>query len=305
MFAEDHIYNETKVETDVNGLIFYSNGKQVVENGWKELFNINIQKKQENDDKAEHLPQLEKNENVHANIKTQEGTTTQPPNYTEGQLIPLMKTCGKNIDDDENSEILKDIQGLGTEATRDSIIKTLKDRNYIIINKNKVYITDKGRLLCESIKGSLLSSATMTAEWEKRLVLIGQGAATIDSFIENTSKFIEKELQEHNQKSEYTNIQVQADKLNQAKQIGKCPNCNKGTLTDKGKVIKCNECEQIFFKNFFKKKLSDKQLKALISNGKTSQKLKFKSKAGKPYEAYLKLEDDKEKGIKRIGLSFN
>lgn len=305
MFCEDHIYNETKVETDVNGLIFYSSGKQIVENGWKELFNINKQKKQENDDKEEHLPQLEKKENVHANIKTQEGTTTQPPNYTEGQLIPLMKTCGKNLDDSENSEILKDIQGLGTEATRDSIIKTLKDRNYIIINKNKVYITDKGRLLCESIKGSLLSSATMTAEWEKRLALIGQGAATIDSFIENTRKFIIKELQEHNQKSENTNIQVQVDKLNQTSQIGKCPNCNNGTLTDKGKVIKCNECEQIFFKNFFKKKLSDKQLKVLITNGKTSQKLKFKSKAGKPYEAYLKLEDDKEKGIKRIGLSFN
>lgn len=305
MFAPDYVYDETNIETSVNDLMFYTKGTTEKSKGWKALINRKPQKEKQEDDEHQQLPILEIDERVDAKTNIKESTTKPPTLLTEKQLLMLMKTCGKTVDDEESKSILKDIQGIGTSATRAETIETLKRREYIELKKNKIHITSKGEMLCTAVKGSLLSSPEMTAEWEKRLVLIGQGAATIDSFIENTSKFIEKELQEHNQKSEYTNIQVQADKLNQAKQIGKCPNCNKGTLTDKGKVIKCNECEQIFFKNFFKKKLSDKQLKALISNGKTSQKLKFKSKAGKPYEAYLKLEDDKEKGIKRIGLSFN
>ncbi|HDJ7420934.1 DNA topoisomerase III [Staphylococcus aureus] len=303
MFADDYIYDETVIETEVNGLIFYTKGTVEKNKGWKSLFQKeNTQKDNENENK---LPKVEINEEVAAKVKTQEGITTPPKPYTEGELITLMKTCGKTLDDEDAADILKDIQGLGTEATRDGIIKGLKSKQYIKITSNKVGITEKGILLCEAVKGSLLSSPTMTAEWEKRLKYIGQGQANVNGFIDVTMKFINKELEQYNEKTQNVDVQKQVEKTIDEHTIGKCPNCNKGELTDKGKIIKCSACEQIFFKNFFKKKIPDKQLKALITNGKTTQKLKFKSKAGKPYEAYLKLEDDKEKGIKRFSISFN
>ncbi|OIJ29099.1 type IA DNA topoisomerase [Staphylococcus sp. LCT-H4] len=303
MFADDYIYDETVIETDVNGLIFYTKGTVEKNKGWKSLFQKNDkQKDNENENK---LPKVELNEEVAAKVKTQEGITTPPKPYTEGELITLMKTCGKTLDDEDAADILKDIQGLGTEATRDGIIKGLKSKQYIKITSNKVGITEKGILLCEAVKGSLLSSPTMTAEWEKRLKYIGQGQANVNGFIDVTMKFINKELEQYNEKTQNIDVQKQVEKTIDEHTIGKCPNCNKGELIDKGKIIKCSTCEQVFFKNFFKKKIPDKQLKALITNGKTSQKLKFKSKAGKPYEAYLKLEDDKEKNIKKYSISFN
>lgn len=303
MFADNYIYDEKVIVTNVNGLMFYTKGTTEKNKGWKSLFEVD--KKQEDSKDQPKLPKVNLQEIVKATVKTQKGITQPPKYYTEGELITLMKTCGKSLDDEEAADILKDIQGLGTEATRDGIIKGLKTKQYIKISNNKVAITEKGILLCEAVKGSLLSSPTMTAEWEKRLKYIGQGQANVQDFINVTMKFIDKELQQYQEKGHNQNVQKQVEKTIEENTIGQCPNCHKGTLTDKGKVIKCNNCEQVFFKKFFKKSIPDKQLKLLITKGKTSQKLKFKNKSGKPYEAYLVLENDKEKGIKRFSISFN
>lgn len=301
MFANDHLYDETKVVTNVNGLQFFSQGKQIKKNGWKNLFNM---ENNESEHKKE-LPQLCIDEKVKADVKTKIGETTPPNLYTEGQLIPLMKTCGKYVEDKEKAELLKDIEGLGTEATRSNIIKTLKDRQYIQIKKNKVYITEKGLLLCKGVAGTLLSSADMTALWEKRLKYIGKGQAQVNSFIQNTMKFILKEVNSFNQKEQNEELKKQANDLQQQSIICKCPNCNKGSLLDKGKVIKCNQCEQIFFRNFLKKKIPNKQLLSLLKEGKTTKTLKFKSKKGKDFNAYIKLAEDKNKNTKKFELDFD
>ncbi|EPQ9603946.1 DNA topoisomerase III [Staphylococcus pseudintermedius] len=301
MFAEDYIYDETTVETDVNGLIFCTKGTVEKNTGWKLLFKDKTKTSKSDENK---LPELQMYESVKADIKTQEGVTKPPKPYTEGELITLMKTCGKSLDDEEAANILKDVQGLGTEATRDSIIKGLKTKQYIKITSNKVAITEKGKLLCESVKGSLLSSPTMTAEWEKRLKYIGQGQANVTEFIDVTMKFIQKELTQYSEKNKNVDVEKYIEKGIAENTVGLCPNCNSGQLTDKGKVIKCSNCDQVFFKNFFKKKIPDKQLKELILKGKTTQKIKFKNKDGKPYEAFLVLEDDTNKGIKKFSLSF-
>ncbi|HEC2174145.1 TPA: DNA topoisomerase III [Staphylococcus delphini] len=301
MFAEDYIYEETTVETDVNGLIFCTKGTVEKNTGWKLLFKDKTETSKNDENK---LPELQTNETVKADIKTQEGVTKPPKPYTEGELITLMKTCGKSLDDEEAANILKDVQGLGTEATRDSIIKGLKTKQYIKITSNKVAITEKGKLLCESVKDSLLSSPTMTAEWEKRLKYIGQGQANVNGFIDATMKFIQKELTQYSEKTKNVDVEKHIEKTIAENTVGQCPNCHSGKLKDKGKVIKCSNCDQVFFKNFFKKKIPDKQLKELILRGKTTQKLKFKNKDGKPYEAFLALEDDADKGIKKFSLSF-
>ena len=54
-----------------------------------------------------------------------EGMTQPPSLYTEGQLINLMKNCGKLLED-EDTEILKEVEGIGTEATRADVIEKIK-----------------------------------------------------------------------------------------------------------------------------------------------------------------------------------
>ncbi|MGI2256795.1 DNA topoisomerase III [Staphylococcus cohnii] len=301
IFANDYIYNETKVETNVNELVFYSTGKVEKDKGWKSLFSNNNDTEKEETTK---LPQLTENEEVEARIEQTEGKTQPPKPFTDGQLIAMMETAGKTLDEQEDQAIMKEANGLGTEATRADIIQTLIKREYIKISKNRYYVTPKGEMLCTAVQNTLLASPSMTAEWEKRLKQIGKGQADKDSFISMIKKFIEKELSLKEEKQENAKVGKLASEIQQANDIGKCPNCDDGQIQKRGKVYKCNRCDQIFFSNFFKKKLSENQIKELILNGKTKKKLKLPKKDGGTYEAYLTLEDDSNKGIKRYAVSF-
>ena len=119
-----------------------------------------------------------------------------PKPYTEGQLIAMMKTCGKLVEDKKETEILKEVEGLGTEATRSGIIETIKRHGYINVTKNIVSITDKGRILCQAIEGNLLASPSMTAKWEAYLRKIGNGEGTQKHFLGSIAKFIKSLLEE-------------------------------------------------------------------------------------------------------------
>ncbi|MGZ9850269.1 DNA topoisomerase [Macrococcus psychrotolerans] len=300
MFAGDYIYEETKIITNVNDLEFYSTGKVEKIKGWKVLFNENDSK-----DELPKLPKVNVDENVKSNVGIITGKTKPPNRYTEGQLINLMKSCGKYVENDEEADILKEIQGLGTEATRDSIIESLKKREYIKISKNKVDITDKGIILCEAIAGTLLSSPEMTAKWEQRLKQIGLGQADPNSFSVSTMKFINNEIEDYKNKNDKLKNNKYITTINENKELGDCINCNKGKVIEAGKVYKCTSCNQVFFKKYFNNNIPKKELINLITKGRTENKIKLKKKDGKStYTAYLKLKDDKEKGIKIYSVDF-
>lgn len=301
IFANDYIYDETKVETNVNELVFYSTGKVEKDKGWKALFS-----KSNDQDKEEttKLPQLQESEEVEAKLEQTEGKTQPPKPFTDGQLIAMMETAGKTLDEQEDQAIMKEANGLGTEATRADIIQTLIKREYIKTSKNRYYVTPKGEMLCTAVQNTLLASPSMTAEWEKRLKQIGKGEADKDSFINMIKKFIEKEISLKEEKQSNAKVGDLANQVQEENTLGKCPNCNDGHIQKRGKVYKCTNCEQIFFANFFKKKLSENQIKEIITNGKTKKKLKLPKKDGGNYEAYLILQDDNNKGIKKYGVSF-
>lgn len=295
MFAEDYVYDETKVETNVNELIFYTTGKIEKNKGWKAIFK-NDQNKKENE-KETKLPQLEANERVKAAVKQTEGKTKPPQYYSDKDLIQVMTNIGNRLEDSESKEILNETKGLGTEATRADVIEGLLKRDYVEIVKHRYHVTSKGKALCSAIQGTLLASPEMTANWEKHLKEIGDGSRQPNKFIKTTQKFIEKELSLYDEKLNNAQTNNIIENVKSEKIIADCPNCTDGKIQSFGKVMKCTDCSQVFFPKFFKKKLSDKQIKELISNGKTSNKLKLEKKDGNTYEAFLKLEKDQNKGM--------
>ena len=101
-----------------------------------------------------------------AKVTVKESKTQPPKRYTEGQLITLMKTAGKHMEDKELEKVLMKTEGLGTEATRAGIITMLKDRKYIDVKKNLVYATAKAKILITAVGDELLASPEMTAKWE-------------------------------------------------------------------------------------------------------------------------------------------
>ncbi len=294
MFHRDYRYAETKVVTDVNGLAFLTTGKTDLEQGWKDLFPTAREAKQE-----PALPELREQEQVKADIAVKEGMTVPPKPYTEGQLIAMMKTCGKYVEDLEDTEILKEIEGLGTEATRSGIIETIKRHEYIEVKKNIVSITEKGRILCQSIQGNLLSSPSMTAKWETYLKKIGKGEGSPEVFLATIAKFIHKLLEDVPAQMKQNGLPDKLAMPSSKDQIALCPRCKKGMIVARKGSFGCTEydngCKQSFPATFLRKRLTSKQVEYLCTKGKTPVIKGFVSKNGKKFNAKLVLEDGKLK----------
>lgn len=294
MFAEDYIYEETTILTDLKGIEFKTIGKTEMEKGWKAI----IQTAEKENEDNQILPVVAETDPVQCKLKIIEGFTKPPKPYTEGQLINLMKTCGKHVEEDDEIAILKEIEGIGTEATRAGVIERVKEQNYIDVKKNIVSVTEKGQIICEAVEGTLLASPTMTAKWELYLQKIGEGTGKQEAFIQNTKNFIEKTITETKKKIDSNDKIMELKKQAEEKNyITGCPICKKGQIIDKNKVYGCTEfsngCEFILFKNTSGKNLSENMVKTLCEKGTTAKMKGFKSKKGKAFEAKLKLNEGK------------
>ncbi len=197
--------DKTNGVVNCEGYKFNFSGKVINSLGWKELqdvFNDAIKNEKQytseesgdHDAESQKLPQLSLNQNVKNtfNNNIQKSTTTKPKLYTEGALIKTMANIHNLLDGivksyyrdeceaksmvESYKRILKDTAGLGTEATRAGIIKTLKTRNFIANKGKSLEITDKGidfmKYIASDvnlIKFSQLTSPITTAIYEQKL----------------------------------------------------------------------------------------------------------------------------------------
>ena len=122
---------------------------------------------------------------------------TQPPKlYSEADLLSAMENAGRSIEDKEAQKALVNI-GIGTPATRASIIETLLSRNYIIRKSKALIPTDKGLKVYDLVKDQKIANVQMTAEWEMALDKIEKGELNSKQFImdiKDYTKEITKEL---------------------------------------------------------------------------------------------------------------
>ncbi len=200
MFAEKYTYEETTILTQVQQLQLKAIEKVPLDLGWKKLFGKESDGKEKEEEPL--LPKVTKGEMVTVDLQVLEKETKPPQPYTEGTLITAMKTAGKTVDSEEAQSILKEVEGIGTEATRANIIETLKQKEYIKVEKNKLVVTNKGILLCQAVeKEPLLTSAEMTAKWESYLLKIGERKGTQTTFLANIQKFVSHLLKSYQGKS--------------------------------------------------------------------------------------------------------
>lgn len=293
MFAPDYDYEQTKVTIGVNDVDMHTTGNVEVNKGWKALFTEDDQK--EKDDKDEKLPQLNEGEMLKVFIRTKEGMTKPPKLYTEGELINVMKNCGTDLSDENAKKILKENEGIGTEATRGAIIETLKYQNYIEVKKNTVHVTDKGKILCQAVEGTLLSKPIMTAKWEEYLSGIGKGERTQQGFIRNTEQFIKTLI--NDSKAAVDSIDKTIETVKETSHIVACSSCEDGYIEDRGKFYGCtnysNGCKFTLPKKWAEKTIPVKQIEKLVVDGKSDLIKGFKSKKGKKFDAFLTIKEGK------------
>lgn len=289
MFLPYYEYEETTIITTIKELPFKTTGKIEKIQGWHEVYPSKAQ--------DIRLPQVTKGEQVEAIPAITEGQTTPPKPYTEGELITMMKTAGKQIEDEEEAALLKQMEGIGTEATRAGIIETIKRHEYISVQKNTVVLTAKGELLCQALEGTLLASPAMTAKWEKYLTKIGKGEGSPQVFLQTIGKFIEQMLVDvppHIAKLEFDATQF-PKKKSAYEPIARCPKCQQGQIQFKQKFYGCTRykegCDQTFPLYIASKKLTESMVKALCEKGKTAKLKGFTSKNKKKFDAALMLQD--------------
>ena len=154
---------------------FKASGKQILEQGWREVFNWGHATKEaatddEGNKKEEEktLPDFRKGEHGPHTPTLTEKWTQPPKPYTEATLLRAMETAGKNVTDEELRDALKE-NGIGRPSTRAAIIETLFKRNYIRKERKSLIATDTGIQLIGLIRNDLLKSAELTGQWEKKL----------------------------------------------------------------------------------------------------------------------------------------
>jgi DNA topoisomerase-3 len=196
---EDHIWSVTTVITAIrNGELvdrYHTSGTAVQQVGWKVL-EIVTQKKKAAKGTAEDAtdeqvlpPGLERGQRQDVlNAVAQRKKTRAPKRFTEGTLLTAMETAGKTLDEKELSDAMKET-GLGTPATRASIIEVLLKRGYIERSGKSLTATDKGIRLIEVVHPEVKSPA-MTGQWEAFLTRIHRGKEQLEPFLRGIEDYV-------------------------------------------------------------------------------------------------------------------
>lgn len=261
---------------------FVVKAAKIIESGWRAVKGL-LHEVDSDTDEME-LPELKEGDVLRIkSCNILEKQTKAPLLYTEASLLSAMEHAGNHIDDKEERSALKGI-GIGTPATRASIIETLFSREYIRRDKKALVPTEKGLQVYELVKEFKIADVGMTAQWEIALQKIENGEVDGDSFqkeIEDYATVVTKEL-----------LQMKFNREKLPDLI--CPKCKNGSLLIRDKWVKCTDssCDWIQFRIICGVQLDIADLERLVVSGRTSLIRRMKSKSGKKFDAYIVLGDE-------------
>lgn len=167
--------SHTTVLGNVDSLSFKASGKQILDKGWRVIYeewDTKATKKEDHEEKV--LPFFTEGEQGEHEPFVHQGKTSAPKPYTEATLLRAMETAGKFVEDEAVRDLMKE-NGIGRPSTRSAIIETLFKRGYIDKKKKNLIATDTGMHLIDTIKNDLLKSPELTGQWEQKLRKMERG----------------------------------------------------------------------------------------------------------------------------------
>lgn len=291
--ADKHQYIAVKAEIICCDQVFTITGRTVTAPGWRvweDAIKGYFKAEEEKDDSEEDasIPKLTEGQMIPDVIgRVTEHRTKPPKAYTEDSLLAAMEGAG-NADMDDDAER----KGLGTPATRASIIEKLISSGYAVRKKRQIMATEGGAKMT-ALMPDYLKSVQMTADWENRLLLMEHGETTAEAFMKDIYALIDRILVSCKEVPEDMRKRYSETSNKSAEEIGKCPVCGASVREGKGKFFCSNrECSFALWKenkflSSMKKTISKKMAAELLSKGKTHVKDLFSAKTGKTFEAYL------------------
>lgn len=324
-FYPDCEVSNTTVLAEAAGYPFRVRGRQILNPGWRIVYG-NPEEQQapatpkaatEGDDDVVNtvLPNFKKGESGPHKPRLDQKVTQPPREYTEAMLLRGMETAGRNVDDEELRQAMKE-NGIGRPSTRAAIIETLFKRGYIVREKKRIVPTATGVELIGLIRNPTLKSAELTGQWERKLRQIEGGQLDSDLFLNELKGLVREMVQEVKQdgsgrgisihKAELADLTGQkagaATKANPPKAaatpaipgaLGPCPACGSGHVLRGKSAFGCSRFrENCLFRlptEFEGKKITDKQVGDLLKKGRTQVMKGFLDDAGNKFDAAIRL----------------
>ncbi len=259
-FYPFHVYDETIVTVKYKEEIFTARGKIIKELGWRKFY---ITPKIKSDDESDTLlPKMKIDDDVaYKESELKEGTTTPPEKFSSSSLVQGMKDIHKYVKNPDAKKQLKDVYGIGTEATRAAIIDDLIQRGFLKVVKKNLKPTERAYLLIDILPDEMIFPDA-TAIWEDKLHSMSEGDGTLEDFLAGQVKFMSKLI-----------TAAKNAKFADAKNIFKCPNCGSALVKRKGKngefwgCANYPECKAAFDDDkgkpvFDRKKFSERLIKS-------------------------------------------
>ena len=279
--------------TTVGAHQFQTNGRVLVNAGWQAVYGKEVQ-----DEDANLAPVLpdETVRNVEVNVLALK--TKPPARYTEATLLSAMEGAGKLIEDDELRAAMHD-KGLGTPATRAAIIEGLIIEKYMLRDGRELVPTAKAFQLMTLLRGLDVEDLTkpeLTGDWEYRLLEMEHGRLSRNAFMKDVAAMAERIVRKA---KEYDRDTIPGD---YATLTTPCPNCG-GVVKENYRRFACESCEFSITKIPGARSFEIAEAEAFLRDKKIGPLEGFRSKAGWPFSAELRLVFDDE--IRNWKLEFD
>lgn len=339
-FYPDCEVSNTTVLAEAAERPFRVRGRQILNPGWRVVYGnpeeqqapkpapvpgtTAVTSEADDDTVATVLPNFLKGESGPHEPRLESKTTQPPKDYTEATLLRGMETAGRNIDDEELRQAMKE-NGIGRPSTRAAIIETLFKRNYIKREKKRIIPTPTGVELIGLIRNPTLKSAELTGQWEHKLRQIERGELSSENFLGELSSLVREMVQEvkmdnrgrmvtsgsaenlafslqplavspgqGNVNSAATKTKANSQQLSvnsSDKGLGYCPICRTGHVLRGKTAFGCARfregCTFRLPAEIHGKKLSDPQAKALLAKGRTPIMKGFIGVEGQKFDAAI------------------
>jgi DNA topoisomerase-3 len=191
-FYPDFEYSDKQIDTEIAGGLFISRQKDIIHDGWKALFPKPKQNKEDTGFSSNRLPDLKVGDEVEC-LKGElvEKNTTPPKHFTDATLLTALTGIARYVTNTEIKKVLRETDGLGTEATRAGIIELLFKRQFLTRKGKEIRATDIGTQLITALPLQI-SQPDMTAFWESQLESISVQAVTYQSFISGVEQNLDQ-----------------------------------------------------------------------------------------------------------------
>ncbi|MGG1659236.1 DNA topoisomerase III [Brevibacillus sp. NRS-1366] len=231
-------FEQTTIQVKVGSELFIARGKTVLAQGWREVYDHDVEEDDTKDGVTEQLlPTITKGDRLSLISVSQTNGETKPPEpFTEASLLTAMENPAKYMAS-ESKELIKTIGetgGLGTVATRADVIEKLFN-SFLFEKRGKhIFVTAKGKQLLELVPDEM-QSPTLTAQWEQKLGAIAKGSLNKQTFIgemKTYAKAVVHEIKNSDKTFRHDNLTR-----------SRCPECNKFLLEVNGKRGKMMVCQ--------------------------------------------------------------